>query len=334
MATRMQPVLSSIGRIIAVTSCKGGVGKSTVSVGVAKQLAARGHRVGLYDADVHGPSLPSQVPVGDRTGVSPSEDGWAMVPLVHDGIPMMSFGWFQDESGEPVWGAAEVDPRGGRGGAAEASVQLLHTTAWGELDYLIIDTPPSTGTIPMALAARGHLAGAVVVTTPSKLAAVDVVRGVSMLGRFAVPVVAVVENMASFRCGACGTEHFPFGRGHLKSVLASIAECGGDPNLPSFRLPIISADEADDSLLAPELDGQLDALALSLEQSTSGREVVELPQLAWHERPNWPDKLYHSGSARRDAGGAAAQQESDREFKFGLPSIAAPPAPISHPSRN
>jgi Mrp family chromosome partitioning ATPase len=151
-----QQLFGSIGRIIAVTSCKGGVGKSTVSFGIAARLAARGHRVGIYDADVNGPSLPTQVSVGSDAGVSPAADGWSMPPLVHDnGLKMMSFGWLRSACGTPIWGsAAEVDPRGaGKPGALV--VQLLHTTVWGELDYLIVDTPPGTGEIPMALAARG-----------------------------------------------------------------------------------------------------------------------------------------------------------------------------------
>jgi ATP-binding protein involved in chromosome partitioning len=132
-----------IGRIIAVTSCKGGVGKSTVSFELASRLAARGQRVGLFDADVYGPSLPSQLP---RTfGVSPSEDGWSMLPLAHSGLQLMSFGFLRGKSGQPTWlPTAEVDPRAA-GDPGALAVQLLHTTAWGDLDYLVIDTPPGTG---------------------------------------------------------------------------------------------------------------------------------------------------------------------------------------------
>lgn len=270
--------------------------------------------------DVHGPSLPSQISItpaeGNNSGVSPAEDGWSMVPLVHDGLKLMSFGWFRNDCGTPIWGpTAEVDPRiAGKVGAL--AVQLLHTTAWGELDYLIIDTPPSTGEIPMALAARGHLAGAIVVTTPSKLAAVDVVRGVSMLGRFDVPVLAVVENMASFRCTACSEDHFPFGQGHLDSVLSSIVASGGSSDVPSFRLPIVATDDVSGSN-SPLASEQLDALAKSLEQSTAGREIVHLPQLAWHERPNWPNKLYFA--SRTSSHGAQTRQRADRAFKITPP---------------
>jgi Mrp family chromosome partitioning ATPase len=309
-------LFGSVGRIIAVTSCKGGVGKSTVSFGIASQLASRGHRVGIYDADVNGPSLPTQVSICD-TGIQPAEDGWSMPPLVHhSGIKLMSFGWFRNESGAPIWGpAAEVDPRGA-GKPGDLAIQLLHTTTWGELDFLIVDTPPGTGEIPMAISARGHLAGAVVVTTPSKLAAADVVRGVSMLNRFEVPVVAVVENMSSFKCGKCGEEHFPFGHGHLDSVL-SLVESGGT-KVPSFRLPIIATDDASDSesLLASESE-QLNSLAESLENGSVGIKHVQLPQLAWHERPNWPSKLYFC--SRKSSHGTETRHRTDREFLISPP---------------
>jgi len=317
--------LGSIGRIVAVTSCKGGVGKSTVSYGIAARLAARGHRVGLYDADLHGPSLPSQVPAGNDTGVQPSEDGWSMDPIEHNGMKLMSFGWLRGDDGSPIWGPeAEVDPRYGDSTPGGLVIQLMHTTTWGGLDYLIVDTPPGTGDIPMALAARGHLAGAVVVTTPSQLAKADVVRGVSMLGRFDVPIVGVVENMSSFQCGSCGEEHYPFGKGHLESVLSSIAESCGDTDVPSFRMPIVATDNQvnkDDSPLATV---QLDSLAESIEQSTSGKEPVELPQLAWHERPNWENKLYFFGctSGGAENHGTARRRKIDREYKICAPVVS------------
>ena len=202
---------SSIGRLIAVTSCKGGVGKSTVSLELARRLAARGHRVGLFDADVHGPSLPTQLPLANGRHVQTDRSGYSVLPVEHDGLKLMSFGWFSQ-----LWNVRPDDEI--RIGRPMLCVQLLHTTAWGELDYLIIDSPPGTGEVLTELATRVPLTGALVVTTPSKLAAADVVRGVRMLRRHAVPVVALIENMASFSCGGCGTVHHPFGRGHVEAL--------------------------------------------------------------------------------------------------------------------
>ena len=134
---------SQIGRIIGVTSCKGGVGKSTVAFELARRLAGRGRRVGIFDADVHGPSLPTQLGVDKRA--APTADGWRMAPVESGGMKLMSFGFI----GELWDSAADIDPRGA-GGAGELAVQLLHTTDWGRLDDLIVDTPPGTGEIPVS----------------------------------------------------------------------------------------------------------------------------------------------------------------------------------------
>eukprot|EP01052_Picozoa_sp_SAG31_P004605 SAG31_NODE_192_length_20788_cov_8.938083_7_plen_253_part_00 len=246
-----------------------------------------------------------------------------MHPLHHDRLSLMSFGWLRSRDGSPIWSAeAEVDPRGA-GSAAALAVQLLHTTRWGELDFLVIDTPPGTGQIPMALAARGHLAGAVVVTTPSKLAVADVVRGVAMLSRFDIPILAVVENMASFRCGSCGTVHFPYGRRHLEDILSSISttsfDAARDGNTclatPAFSLPIVPFD--DRLPTTSNFTSEVNALARSLEISTANMASVELPQLAWHERPSWTDKLYFAKARRH----ASRRQSSDMRFKISPPKM-------------
>jgi len=224
-----------------------------------------------------------------------------MEPLDYENVAMMSFGWLGR-----LWSAGDgavIDARGA-GGDGALAVQLLHTTRWGDRDFLIIDTPPGTGDVPRALAARGALHGAVVVTTPSKLATVDVLRGVSMLRDFGVGVLGVVENMASFRCDGCEKDHFPFGSGHLDAILQAVGE-----KVPSVRLPIVDhAAAGADSRLA---DG-LAAIADALENSAPGPRA-DLPKLDWHERPNWTGKLFFAGR------GAVKRQAGDRAYKITPP---------------
>ena len=209
---------SSIGRLIAVTSCKGGVGKSTVSLELARRLAARGHRVGLFDADVHGPSLPAQLPQSvSEQRVQTDASGYAVLPLQHGGLRLMSFGWFSR-----LWNVHEDDEI--RIGRSMLCIQLLHTTEWGELDYLVIDSPPGTGEVPAALATRVPLTGALVVTTPSKLATADVVRGLRMLRRHAVPVLA--RTVLSNSVAAAHPHAASQGSGRLPSVAGARREHG------------------------------------------------------------------------------------------------------------
>jgi ATP-binding protein involved in chromosome partitioning len=141
---------STIGRLVAVTSCKGGVGKSTVSLELAFSLAARGHRVGIFDADVYGPSLPSQLPGLLSEGeVALGNGGWSVIPLEQAGVKLMSFGWFARLWSRDVREGGELrDSFPGR-----LATKLCHTTAWGELDFLIIDSPPGTGGVAHAIAA-------------------------------------------------------------------------------------------------------------------------------------------------------------------------------------
>lgn len=283
---------AQIGRIIGVTSCKGGVGKSTVAFELARRLAGRGRRVGIFDADVHGPSLPTQVGLNARA--SATSDGWRMAPIESNGMKLMSFGFIGE-----LWDSeADIDPRGA-GGAGELAVQLLHTTNWGALDDLIVDTPPGTGEIPRALAARAHYAGCIVVTTPSDLAVADVVRGVSMLRKFEVPILGVVENMATFTSD-CGKVYRPFGAGSVAQVLKVV----DDPSVVDVALPISKEDKA---LLGPALDPLVDRLPSS--------NVVELPQLNWHERPSWKDKLFFAGR------GHERRHEADRKFAISPPRL-------------
>ena len=285
-------MLGTIHRLVAITSCKGGVGKSTLTLELGLELSRRGHRVGLYDSDVHGPSLPTQLPEVGSQLIRLAADGRSVLPLEFRGLKVMSFGWFSK-----LWSrrpAAEIRVRG------PLATNLLQTTAWGELDFLLIDSPPGTGDIPTQIATKLPLHGAVVVTTPSGLAAVDVVRGMLHLRKHGVRVLALVENMASFRCDGCEKDHFPFGQGHANDVLARVMSAektsahGSISDIPTFSLPIAPTagngyDPQEGDTSSP-LACALVALTDSLESGTA--QAARLPhKLSFGDHPHWPTEM-------------------------------------------
>ncbi|KAL2625935.1 hypothetical protein AAZV13_07G080600 [Glycine max] len=217
-AEQLPAGLQTISNIVAVSSCKGGVGKSTVAVNLAYTLADMGARVGLFDADVYGPSLPTMVSPENRLLVMNPEKK-TIIPTEYLGVKLISFGF----AGQ---GRAIM-----RGPMVSGVInQLLTTTEWGELDYLIIDMPPGTGDIQLTLCQVVPLTAAVIVTTPQKLSFIDVAKGVRMFSKLKVPCVAVVENMCHF--DADGKRYYPFGRGSGSQVVQQF----GIPHL--FDLPI------------------------------------------------------------------------------------------------
>ncbi len=202
--------LEKVRAVIAVSSCKGGVGKSTVAVNLAYSLAQSGARVGLFDADVYGPSLPTMVYAPDTTLLM--EGNW-ILPIRHEGVKLMSFGYVETSSGNN--GPAMM-----RGPMVSQVInQLLTGTYWGELDYLIIDMPPGTGDIQLTLAQLIPLTAAVIVTTPQHISLIDVVKGVQMFDTLKVPTISVVENMSYFICDSCDKEHHIFGKGALDALV-------------------------------------------------------------------------------------------------------------------
>ena len=185
------PVLQA-KHVIAIHSGKGGVGKSTVAANLAIALAQRGMRVGLLDADIHGPSMPKMFHTEDCRPVSAEVDGRTLIdPIEQYGVKMLSIGFFVDPAQAVVW-------RGGM--ASNAIKQLIQDANWGELDYFLIDLPPGTSDIPLTLVATLQLTGAIVVTTPQPVALVDARKGVDMFRneKINVPVLGIIENMAWF----------------------------------------------------------------------------------------------------------------------------------------
>jgi ATP-binding protein involved in chromosome partitioning len=200
--------LEGVSRVVAVASGKGGVGKSTVTAGLARALATAGFRVGVLDADIYGPSQPVLFGVEDHLPVSEAAHGVdTILPAVSEGVKIMSIGLFISPSDALVW-------RGPM--AANALRQLIRQTDWGELDYLLVDLPPGTGDVHLSIVGELELDGAVVVTTPGRLALGDVRRGVEMFRSegIGIPVLGVVENMAWFSPSEMpGRRYFIFGRG-------------------------------------------------------------------------------------------------------------------------
>lgn len=213
--------IEGIANVIAVASAKGGVGKSTTAANLALALAGEGASVGLLDADIYGPSLPLMMGLTDQRPVS--EDGKTIQPLTAHGVRCMSIGFLVDTQQPMVWRGPMV---------TQALRQLLGDTVWGELDYLVIDLPPGTGDIQLTLSQQVPLTGAVVVTTPQDIALLDARRGVKMFEKVEVPVLGVVENMATHVCSECGHEEAVFGEGGGRDM----AEQFGVPLLASLPL--------------------------------------------------------------------------------------------------
>jgi ATP-binding protein involved in chromosome partitioning len=229
---KLQSRLCRIRSKIVVLSGKGGVGKSTIAVNLAAALALEGKRVGLLDIDIHGPSIPTMLGLEGHP-IRGRED--ALEPVEAGGLKVMSLGFLlRNPDHAVIW----------RGPMKMGAIkQLLRDVAWGDLDYLIIDSPPGTGDEPLSVCQLiGALDGAVIVTTPQKVAAVDVRKSISFCRKLNVPVLGVVENMSGFACPKCGEVIRMFGEGGGRRI----AEDMGVPFLGSIPLDprvVASGDE-------------------------------------------------------------------------------------------
>ncbi|ARP93623.1 iron-sulfur cluster carrier protein ApbC [Bordetella genomosp. 13] len=193
--------LPNVRNIIAVASGKGGVGKSTTAVNLALALAADGARVGVLDADIYGPSVPTMLGISGRPE---SPDNKSMNPLRGHGLQANSIGFLIDADSPAIWRGPMV---------TQALEQLLRQTNWDDLDYLIVDMPPGTGDIALTMAQKVPVVGAVIVTTPQDIALQDARKGLRMFQKVDVPVLGVVENMAIHVCTQCGHADHIFGEG-------------------------------------------------------------------------------------------------------------------------
>ena len=218
--------LSRIRRKVIVLSGKGGVGKSTIAVNIAVELARLGSRVGLLDVDLHGPSVPTLLGMEKETIRGGAE---GMLPAEVDGLKVMSIGFLLDNPDAAViW----------RGPAKMGAIrQFFQDVAWGDLDYLIIDSPPGTGDEPLSVCQlAGRLDGAVIVTTPQKVSAVDVRKSITFCRQLHIPVLGVVENMSGFACPKCGeiTQILPSGGGRRLAEDMSVPFLGTIPMDPKI----------------------------------------------------------------------------------------------------
>jgi len=224
--------LPDVKNIVAVASGKGGVGKSTITANLAGGLAKAGYRVGIVDADVYGPSMPTMFDVVGERPVMIDVDGKAMInPVMSYGIKILSIGFFANQDEAIVW-------RGPM--ASKAMTQLFTDAHWGELDYLLIDLPPGTGDIHLSLVQTVPLDGVVIVSTPQEVALADARKGVNMfkLDTINVPIIGLVENMAWFTPAELPeNKYYIFGRDGVKNLAAGMNETflGHIPLVQSVR---------------------------------------------------------------------------------------------------
>jgi len=184
--------LPNLGKVLAISSGKGGVGKSTVSANLAAALALEGHRVGLMDADIYGPNIPRMFGVDTK----PEVQGGKIQPLDAHGVKLMSLGFIVERDAPAIWRGPII---------MKIITQFLRDVAWGELDYFLVDLPPGTGDAQLSLTQIVRLHGAIIVTTPQEMAVGDSLRGAKMFERVGVKVVGIVENMSYFVCPHCHT---------------------------------------------------------------------------------------------------------------------------------
>ncbi len=232
--------LSGVRHVVAVSSGKGGVGKSTISTNLAAAWAKKGYRVGLLDADIYGPDIPTMFGATERPRIQDDQ----VVPVEKHGVKLMSLGFLVDDETPAIW----------RGPIIMGIVrQFLHQVVWGELDYLVVDLPPGTGDAQLSLVQLVKVDGAVMVSTPQDVSVTGVLKGIKMFESVDVPVLGIVENMRGFVCPDCGSTHDLFGSGGGEGLAASL----GLPFLGAVPLGLAVRQEGDRGV--PTVIGRPDA---------------------------------------------------------------------------
>jgi ATP-binding protein involved in chromosome partitioning len=275
--------IPNVKNVIAVSSGKGGVGKSATSVNLAYALQKEGARVGILDADIYGPSVP--IMLGNPQAHPDSKDNRTMYPLMVEGIAANSIGYLVDGESASIW-------RGPM--ATKALKQLIYETKWPLLDYLIVDLPPGTGDIHLTLSQQVPLSAAVIVTTPQTIATADAKKGIAMFEKLAIPVLGIVENMSYFEC-KCGEKSYPFSQGGS----ALLAEQHGTEVLGELPLSNDIREHADNG--KPVVNALPDSNVTSIYQSIARKVSIKVGTILQ------PHQLTRDKTAGEDKNGVNIQ---------------------------
>ena len=262
-------VLPGVKNVIAVASGKGGVGKSTVAVNLATGLAARGARVGLFDADIYGPNVPRMIDADEPPVATANE---TLVPPEKHGVKLMSMAFLVGEDDPVIWRGPMVH---------KVITQLTEDVEWGPLDYLVVDLPPGTGDTQLSMLQTMPVTGAVVVTTPQAVALDDARKGLEMFAKHETIVLGIVENMATFVCPDCGSDHdiFDAGGGEEFADLHELPFLGSIPLDPAVRAggddgrPTVLEDGTAGDAFAEVADAVADNLGVVHRRSVGGEGV-------------------------------------------------------------
>lgn len=251
--------IANVKNIILVASGKGGVGKSTVASNLVAALHKLGSKVGLLDADIYGPSIPTMFGVKKEYTVEAveveGEKNPFMLPAEKHGIPLMSIGFLVDVTEAMAWRGPMI---------ASACLQMFSQVFWGNLDYLVVDLPPGTGDIQLSIAQKVNVAGAVIVSTPQDVALADVIRAKSMFDKVQIPILGIVENMSYFVCDGCEKRHEIFTHG------------GAKKSAKKLEVPFLSEIPLEPSVMQASEEGT--PIALANKNSKSKTSFIELAQ--------------------------------------------------------